>query len=90
MVLKRSSSVGRVPVGVERHLKVAIVKSRGFGSSQTAFSPLPSPSCRDSQRNSGDSGLRGRGLAFPVKFSMGLTTPAASDHLVPEQVVNCA
>src|SRR5271167_1085843 len=43
MVLNRSSSVGRVPVSVERHLKVAMVKSRGFGSSQTAFSPLPSP-----------------------------------------------
>src|SRR5258708_2986520 len=43
IVLNRSSSVGNVPVGVERHLKVAIVKSRGLGSSQTAFSPLPSP-----------------------------------------------
>src|SRR5208283_2110111 len=38
MVLKRSSSVGSVPVRVERHLKAARVKSRGLGSSQTAFS----------------------------------------------------
>src|SRR5208282_3661673 len=43
MLLKRSSSVGSVPVKVERHLNVAIVKSRGLGSSQTAFSPLASP-----------------------------------------------
>ena len=44
MVLNRSSSVGRVPVGVERHLNWAMVKSRGLGSSHWAFSPLPSPS----------------------------------------------
>src|SRR3974390_2322919 len=44
MALKRSSSVGRVPVGVERHLNVAAVKSRGLGSSHCAFTPLPSPS----------------------------------------------
>src|SRR6516164_6052585 len=43
IVLYRSSSVGSVPVGVERHLKVALVKSRGLGSSHWAFSPFPSP-----------------------------------------------
>src|ERR1700722_19172756 len=43
MVLKRSWSVGSMPVTVERYLNVAMVKSRGLGSSQTAFSPLPSP-----------------------------------------------
>src|ERR1700744_4418103 len=42
-VLNKSSSVGSVPVGVERHLNVAKVKLRGLGSNQTAFSPLPSP-----------------------------------------------
>src|SRR2546421_707937 len=40
----RSSSVGSVPVGVERHLNTARVKSRGFGSIHCAFSPRPSPS----------------------------------------------
>src|SRR2546422_4406402 len=40
----RSWSVGRVPVGVERHLNTAIVKSRGLGSIHCAFSPLASPS----------------------------------------------
>ena len=39
IALNRSWSVGRVPVGVERHLNVAIVKSRGFGSIHCAFSP---------------------------------------------------
>ena len=29
--------------GVERHLNVAAVKSRGFGSRNGALSPLPSP-----------------------------------------------
>src|ERR1700687_1363099 len=43
IVSNRYSSVGSVPVGVERHLNVAVVKSRGLGSSQPAFSPLPSP-----------------------------------------------
>lgn len=43
MVLYKSSSVGRVPVTVDRHLNVASVKLRGLGSSHTAFSPLPSP-----------------------------------------------
>src|SRR5208282_3397996 len=41
--LNKSSSVGKVPVGVERHLNVASVKSRGFGSTHCAFSPSPSP-----------------------------------------------
>src|ERR1700722_20800766 len=40
----RSSSVGNVPVGVDLHLKVAAVKSRGFGSIHGAFSPFESPS----------------------------------------------
>src|SRR5882762_349340 len=40
----RSWSVGSVPVGVERHLKTASVKSRGLGSIHCAFSPLASPS----------------------------------------------
>src|SRR2546422_8284350 len=40
----RSWSVGSVPVGVERHLNTAIVKSRGLGSIHCAFSPLASPS----------------------------------------------
>src|SRR5439155_6515042 len=44
MALNRSSSVGSVPVGVERHLNTAIVKSRGLGSIHCAFSPLASPS----------------------------------------------
>src|SRR2546430_9336908 len=44
IALKRSSSVGRVPVGVERHLKTARVKSRGLGSIHCAFSPRASPS----------------------------------------------
>src|SRR6266568_6971691 len=44
MALNRSSSVGRVPVGVERHLNTASVKSRGLGSIHCAFSPLASPS----------------------------------------------
>ena len=44
MALNRSSSVGRVPVGVERHLNTAMVKSRGLGSIHCAFSPLASPS----------------------------------------------
>ena len=44
MALNRSSSVGRVPVGVERHLNTARVKSRGLGSIHCAFSPLASPS----------------------------------------------
>src|SRR5246127_5796235 len=44
MVSYKSSSVGRVPVGVERHLNIARVKSRGFGSIHCALSPLPSPS----------------------------------------------
>src|ERR1700680_79946 len=43
MLLKRSSSVGIVPVGVERHLNTARVKSRGLGSIHCAFSPAPSP-----------------------------------------------
>src|SRR6266511_2555936 len=41
--VKRSSSVGSVPVGVERHLNTASVKSRGLGSIHGAFSPAPSP-----------------------------------------------
>src|SRR5213078_3481573 len=40
----KSASVGRVPVGVERHLKTAMVKSRGLGSIHCAFSPRASPS----------------------------------------------
>src|SRR5467141_1610760 len=44
IALNRSSSVGKVPVGVERHLNTASVKSRGLGSIHGAFSPLPSPS----------------------------------------------
>src|SRR3984957_20528676 len=44
MALWRSWSVGSVPVGVERHLKVASVKSRGLGSIHCAFIPLASPS----------------------------------------------
>ena len=40
----RSASVGSVPLGVDRHLNTAAVKSRGFGSIHTAFSPFPSPS----------------------------------------------
>src|SRR5712671_7734428 len=43
MVLKTSWSVGKLPVGVERHLNTAVVKSRGFGSIQEPFSPSPSP-----------------------------------------------
>src|ERR1700722_961966 len=39
----RSRSVGNVPLGVERHLKTAAVKSRGLGSIHWAFSPNPSP-----------------------------------------------
>jgi hypothetical protein len=42
--LKRSWSVGSEPDAVDRHLKTAAVKSRGFGSMYGAFSPLPSPS----------------------------------------------
>src|SRR5881628_2393460 len=44
MASNRSWSVGSVPVGVERHLKTARVKSRGLGSIHCAFSPLASPS----------------------------------------------
>src|SRR6266571_2065206 len=44
IALNRSSSVGSVPVGVERHLNTARVKSRGLGSIQGSFSPAPSPS----------------------------------------------
>src|SRR2546421_3930105 len=40
----RSWSVGSVPVGVERHLNTASVKSRGLGSIHCAFSPRASPS----------------------------------------------
>src|SRR3989475_5937691 len=40
----KSWSVGSVPVGVERHLNTARVKSRGLGSIHCAFSPLASPS----------------------------------------------
>src|SRR6267143_7254712 len=40
----RSWSVGRVPLGVERHLNTARVKSRGLGSIHAAFAPFPSPS----------------------------------------------
>src|SRR2546427_45655 len=43
IALRRSWSVGSVPVGVERHLKTASVKSRGLGSIHGAFSPAPSP-----------------------------------------------
>ena len=43
IALNRSSSVGSVPLGVERHLKTASVKSRGLGSIHGAFSPAPSP-----------------------------------------------
>src|ERR1700752_5105594 len=43
MALERSSSVGRVPVGVERHLNVAATKFRGRMFKYCAFSPLPSP-----------------------------------------------
>src|SRR5271154_4565673 len=43
MELKRSSSVGSVPVGVERHLKVAATKLRGRMFRYGAFSPLPPP-----------------------------------------------
>src|SRR6516164_4896596 len=32
MVSNRSVSSGRLPVGVDRHLKIAAVKSRGLGS----------------------------------------------------------
>src|SRR6266550_2735701 len=42
--LYRSSSVGSDPDGVERHLNVPIVKSRGLGSIHCAFSPCASPS----------------------------------------------
>jgi hypothetical protein len=42
MALKRSWSVGSVPVGVERHLKTAATKLRGVGVTQGWFSPLPS------------------------------------------------
>jgi hypothetical protein len=41
--LYRSSSVGKLPLGVERHLNTAAVKSRGLGSIHGAFSPFPSP-----------------------------------------------
>src|ERR1700722_9280300 len=41
--LYKSWSVGRVPVGVERHLKIASVKSLGLGAIHCAFIPLPSP-----------------------------------------------
>src|SRR5690349_6266728 len=44
MALNRSSSVGCVPVGVDRHLNTPRVKSRGLGSIHWAFSPAPSPS----------------------------------------------
>src|SRR5580704_13353775 len=43
MAFERSSSVGRVPVGVERHLNVAATKFRGRMFRYCAFSPLPSP-----------------------------------------------
>src|SRR4029077_12642803 len=43
MALKRSSSVGKVPVGVERHLNVAATKLRGKMLRYGPFSPLPSP-----------------------------------------------
>ena len=43
MVSKRSRSVAKVPVGVERHLKIPNWKSRGLGSTQGKFSPFPSP-----------------------------------------------
>ena len=36
-------SVGRVPVGVERHLNLAATKLRGKIFRYGAFSPLPSP-----------------------------------------------
>src|ERR1700676_43876 len=39
----RSSSVGRVPVGVERHLNVAATKLRGRIFRYGPFSPPPSP-----------------------------------------------
>src|SRR6266542_385588 len=42
--LYRSWSVGSEPDGVERHLNVASVKSRGLGSIHWAFSPWASPS----------------------------------------------
>src|SRR5271155_4682136 len=44
IALYRSWSVGNVPVGVERHLNVASVKSLGLGSIHCAFMPFPSPS----------------------------------------------
>src|ERR1700687_3761203 len=43
MALKRSWSVGRVPVGVDRHLNVAATKFRGKILRYGPFSPLPSP-----------------------------------------------
>jgi hypothetical protein len=44
MALKMSESTGRVPVGVDRHLKTALVKSLGFGSIHWAFIPSALPS----------------------------------------------
>src|SRR4029077_352392 len=43
MAFAKSSSVGKVPVGVDRHLKVAVTKFRGRMFKYGAFSPLPSP-----------------------------------------------
>ena len=43
MVLNRSSSVGSVPVAVDRHLNVAATKFRGRIFRYGAFSPVPSP-----------------------------------------------
>src|SRR3974390_1198142 len=42
-VLYRSLSSGKVPVGVERHLKVACIKLRGCGVTYGALSPSPFP-----------------------------------------------
>ncbi len=43
MVRSRSSSVGRAPKGVVRHLNRPLVKSRGLGSIHFAAGPWPSP-----------------------------------------------
>src|SRR6516164_4894205 len=41
--LYKSESNGNVPVGVERHLKIAATKLRGSGVRYGAFSPSPFP-----------------------------------------------
>ena len=85
MVSKRSWSVGKVPVGVERHLNMPNWKSRGLGymgaPAKGRFRHFHRPVRHGNRRNSGGRSAVAS-LAWPVIFPMWLSVPMRVSQVI--------